>query len=254
MVPEPQWYGGIPPFLGPPDGDTWYDSLQVKFTKRYSHGLTAGIAYTYQKELTNGVNSNTSYLTPDAPLINDIFNPAIDKQISGFDIPQELIINFTYTTPKWESSGGAGMHAVSWLARDWTVSGLLRYQSGELIRTPASNNNLLSELGVGTANNPALWGGGTTFQNRVPGQPLFLVDPNSHFDPTTQLVLNPAAWTDAPAGQFGYSSPYYNDFRWQRQPAESLGFGRIFRVREGMTFRFEPKSRHFQPAVLLPAG
>ena len=99
-MPEPQWYGGIPPFLGPPDGDTWYDSLQVKFTKRYSHGLTARVAYTYQKELTNGVNSNTSYLTPNAPLINDIFNPAIDKQISGFDIPQELIINFTYTTPK----------------------------------------------------------------------------------------------------------------------------------------------------------
>ena len=106
LVPEPQWYGGIPPFLGPPDGDTWYDSLQVKFTKRYSHGLTAGVAYTYQKELTNGVNSNTSYLTPNAPLINDIFDPAIDKQISGFDIPQELIINFTYTTPKWESGGG----------------------------------------------------------------------------------------------------------------------------------------------------
>ncbi len=108
LVPEPQWYGGIPPFLGPPDGDTWYDSLQVKFTKRYSHGLTAGVAYTYQKELTNGVNSNTSYLTPNAPLINDIFNPAIDKQISGFDIPQELIINFTYTTPKWESGWWRG--------------------------------------------------------------------------------------------------------------------------------------------------
>jgi hypothetical protein len=237
LVPEPQWYGGIPPFLGPPDGDTWYDSLQVKFTKRYSHGLTAGIAYTYQKELTNGVNSNTSYLTPNAPLINDIFNPAIDKQISGFDIPQELIINFNYTTPKWESGGGAAMHAVSWLARDWSLSGLLRYQSGVLIRTPPSNNNLLTELGVGPANNPALWGGGTTFQNRVPGEPLFLVDPNSHFDPTTQLVLNPAAWTDAPAGQFGVSSPYYNDFRWQRQPAESLGFGRVFRIKEGMTLQ-----------------
>ena len=89
LVPYPQWYGGIPPFLGPPMGDTWYDSLQVKFTKRYSHGLTGQVAYTYQKELTNGVNSNTSYLTPNAPLINDVFDPKLDKQISGFDIPQE---------------------------------------------------------------------------------------------------------------------------------------------------------------------
>ena len=233
LVSEPQWYGGIPPFLGPPSGDTWYDSLQVKFTKRYSHGLTSQIAYTYQKELTNGVNSNTSYLTPNAPLINDVFNPALDKQISGFDIPQELIIAFTYTTPKLAAENG-GMKAMSWFARDWTVSGLLRYQSGVLIRTPPSNNNLLTELGVGPANNPALWGGGTTFQNEVPGVNLFNVNPNSHFNPTTTLALNPAAWTDAPAGQFGETSPYLNNFRWQRQPAESLGFGRIFRIREGL--------------------
>jgi hypothetical protein len=231
LVPFPQWYGGIPPFLGPPMGDTWYDSLQVKFTKRYSHGLTAQIAYTYQKELTNGVNSNTSYLTPDAPLINDVFNPALDKQLSGFDIPQELIISFSYTTPKLAADSSA-MKAVSWFARDWTWSGLLRYQSGVLIRTPASNNNLLTELGIGSTNNPALWGGGTTFQNEVPGKPLFLVNPNSHFDPTEQLALNPAAWTDAPAGTFGYTSPYLNNFRWQRQPAESMGFGRIFRIKE----------------------
>ncbi len=236
LVPEPQWYGGIPPFLGPPDGDTWYDSLQVKFTKRYSHGLTAGIAYTYQKELTNGVNSNTSYLTPQDPLINDVYNTSLNKQLSGFDIPQELIINFTYTTPKWETSMKGGS-VLSWLTRDWTLSGVLRYQSGLMIRTPPSNNNLLTELGIGPANNPALWGGGTTFYNRVPGQPLFLVDPNSHFDPTKQLVLNPGAWTDAAPGTYGASSAYYNDFRWQRQPAESLGFGRIFRVREGMTLQ-----------------
>lgn len=237
LVPEPQWYGGIPPFLGPPMGATWYDSLQVKFTKRYSHGLTAGVAYTYQKELTNGVNSNTSYLTPNAPLINDVFSPALDKQLSGFDIPQELIINFTYTTPKWEPGSGSASHALSWLTRDWTLSGVLRYQSGILIRTPPSNNNLLTELGIGPANNPAIWGGGTTFYNRVPGQPLFLVDPNSHFDPTKQLALNPAAWADAPAGTYGASAPYFNDFRWQRQPAESLGFGRVFRIKEGMTFQ-----------------
>lgn len=236
LVPYPQWYGGVPPFLGPPMGDTWYDSLQVKFTKRYSHGLTAQVAYTYQKELTNGVNSNTSYLTPDAPLINDVFNPSIDKQLSGFDIPQEIIIAFTYATPKWEA-GFKGASALSWITRDWTISGLLRYQSGTLIRTPPSNNNLLTELGIGPANNPALWGGGTTFYNRVPGQPLFLVNPNGKFDPTTQLALNPAAWTDAPAGQFGESAPYFNDFRWQRQPAESLGFGRIFRIKERVSFQ-----------------
>lgn len=230
LRPYPQW-NGIPPFLGPPDGNTWYDSLQVKGTKRFSHGLSAQVAYTWQKELTNGTNSNTSYVTPSPPLINDVFNKSLDKQISGFSVPQELIISFNYTTPRLEANG-KGLAALSWVTRDWTLGGVLRYQSGLILQTPFSSNNLLANLGRGPANNPALWGGGYTFMDRVQGQPLFLVNPNSTFDPTQQLVLNPKAWVEPPYGTFGASAPYFNDFRWQRQPAESMAFGRKFRITE----------------------
>ncbi len=230
LRPYPQW-NGVPPFLGPPDGNTWYDSLQIKGTQRFQHGLSAQVAYTWQKELTNGTNSNTAYVTPSPPLINDVFNKALDKQISGFSIPQELIIAFNYITPRIHGDTTA-FKALSWAARDWTVGGVLRYQSGALIQSPDSANNLLSNLQRGPANNPALWGGGYTFMDRVSGQPLFLVNPNSKFDPTKQEVLNPAAWTEAPFGTFGASAPYFNDFRWQRQPAESLAFGRTFAFKE----------------------
>jgi hypothetical protein len=115
---------------------------------------------------------------------------------------------------------------------------VLRYQSGQLIETPPSTNNLLANLDRGPSNNPALWGGGTTFLNRVPGQPLLLVDPNCGcYDPTKQLALNPNAWAEPAFGTFGTAAPYYNDYRWQRQPAESMSFGRVFRIREGMTLQ-----------------
>jgi Carboxypeptidase regulatory-like domain/TonB dependent receptor len=234
LRPYPQWTG-IPPFLGPPSGDTWYDSLQVKLTKRFSHGLSSQVAYTWQKELTVGTNSNSSYVTPSPPLINDVFNKALDKQISGFSYPQLLVISFSYTTPKLAESGFGGK-ALSLALRDWTYSGVLRYQSGQILQTAPSANNLLANLGRGPTNNPALWGGGYTFMNRVAGQPLFLVDPNSKFDPTKQLVLNPAAWAEPPYGTFGASAPYFNDFRWQRQPAESMAFGRTFRFKERASF------------------
>jgi hypothetical protein len=233
LRPYPQWKG-IPPFLGPPMGNNWYDSLQVKMTKRFSHGLSAQVAYTWQKELTNGTNSNTSYVTPSAPLINDVFNKDLNKQVSGFSLPQMLVVSFSYTTPKLTAST-TGFKLLSALARDWTYSGVLRYQSGQILSTPFSSNNLLYNMGRGAANNnPALWGGGSTFLNRVAGQPLFTVDPNSKFDPTTTLVLNQNAWVEPPFGTFGQSAPYFSDFRWQRQPAESMAFGRIFRIREGM--------------------
>ena len=50
-----------------------------KVTKRFSHGLSVQMAYTWQKELTNGTNSNTSYVTPSPPLINDVFNKAAEQ-------------------------------------------------------------------------------------------------------------------------------------------------------------------------------
>jgi hypothetical protein len=227
LRPQPQW-NGVPPFLGPPMGDTWYDSLQLKVTKRFSHGLSAQGSYTFQKELTNGASSNTGYLTPQAPIINDVFNLPTTKQISGFDRPQVLVLTFSYTSPKPNFWG----KTFQYIARDWTLGGVLRYQSGQLMATPPSANNFLQELQRGTSNNPALWGGGNTLENVVPGQPFFLVDPNSHFDPTKTLVLNPKAFSDVGPGQFGGAAPYYIDNRWQRQPAESLSFGRIFRIKE----------------------
>ena len=228
LRPYPQWLG-IAPFLGPPLGVTWYDSLQAKLTKRLSHGLSVDLAFTWQKELNLGVASDTTYLTPAPNLINDVYNYKQNKQISGFSRPLMMVVSFNYVTPALNKGSNFGSRALSAVTRDWTLGGVLRYQSGQVIRTPPSNNGLFAQLVRNQ--NPATFGGGTTFWNRVPGQDPLLFDPNCHcFDPTTQLVLNKAAWTDAPAGQFGTAAPYYNDFRWQRQPSESMSFGRVFQL------------------------
>jgi hypothetical protein len=209
-------------------GNTWYDSLQAKLTKRFSHGLDLQTAFTWQKELSLGVNSDTAYFTPGSVRINDVFDRMSNKQISSLSKPFMLVISFNYTTPRLNASN-AGLHVLSWVARDWVVGGVLRYQSGDVIQVPTSLNGMFSQLR--RTDNPANWGGSGTFWNRVPGQPLFLVDPNSNdWDPTKQLVQNPAAWTDTPAGQFSKGSPYYSDYRWRREPSESLSLGRQFPI------------------------
>jgi hypothetical protein len=244
LRPDPQFYG-VPPFLGPPLGDTWYDALQLKVTKRFSHGLDFQYAFTYSRQFTLGVNSDTNYLTPNAPPVNDVFNYAQNKQISAFERPLVSVISLNYTTPKIQADS-KGMKALSWVTRDWVYGAILTYQSGQLLGPAKSNNNFFNQMGRGlspVANNPAVWGGADTYQNRVPGQPLFLVDPNSHFDPTKQLALNPAAWTDVGPGQFGTAAAYYEGYRWQRQPLESMSFGRVFPLakenRVNLQVRFE---------------
>ncbi len=234
----PQWFG-VPSFLGPPMGDTWYDSLQVKVTKRYSHGLTAQLAYTWSKSLTNTANANTSYLTPNDPVLNDPYNTPTIKQLSGFDQPQVLVISFSYTTPKIQTFGESALgKGANWLARDWQIGGVLKYASGQLIQSPASNITLWNTMGIGGTplNGVSNFSGGGAstepLENYVPGQSCLAVDPNSHFDPTKTVALNANAWSNQTTETFGNSAPYYNNCRWQRQPAESLSLGRTFRVKE----------------------
>jgi len=80
---------------------------------------------------------------------------------------------------------------------------------------------------------PGMSGGTSLLQlsgaARVPGQPLYLLDPNGKIDPTKQLILNPAAWTECgPIATFGCGAPRYSDFRQRRAPQEDIGLGRRF--------------------------
>src|SRR5262249_37364765 len=112
--------------------------------------------------------------------------------------------------------------ALSFAARDWTIGGFLQYASGLPFAPPAANATpLLSAVAFQT-----------TYQNRVPGVPVFTQDLNCHcFDPNKTFVLNPAAWANPTPGQFG-SATYYGDYRQQRRPIENVAIGRTFRFHE----------------------
>jgi hypothetical protein len=206
LRPFPQ-FGGLGTRLAPL-GDTWYDSLQVKGTKRFSRGLEFTSAFTWQKEL--------STLGP----INDVFNRPNQKGIDGQSQPFAFVTSFNYTVP-----GMGGKRWARAATGGWSVSGILHYASGALIGVPGSQNALSSLLFRGTR------------MNRVPGQPLFTADLNcrSCYDPQKDFVLNPKAWSDAAPGQWGYSPAYFNDYRDMRHPDEQLSLGRQFRMKEAVS-------------------
>ena len=217
LRPFPQFSSGLTP-LWAPLGDSWYESLQVKATKRFSHGLDFTYTFTWQKTLDIGAESDSP--AGSTGQVNDVFNRPVNKNLSVYDQPFVSTIAGSYTFPKW-----GGNKIVSYIVRDWQFSTLLNYASGLPILAPVSTNNLSATLFQ------------STFDNRVPGVPLFTQDLNCHcFDPNTTFVLNPAAWTNPPAGQFGTGAAYYSDYRQQRRPSESMGFGRNFKIRENMTF------------------
>ncbi|HSP68181.1 MAG TPA: TonB-dependent receptor [Bryobacteraceae bacterium] len=215
LRPFPQFSSGLGA-TGAPLGKTWYDSLQLKATKRFSHGLDFTFTYTRSKELQLGAEDYTGL-----GIINDVFNRDNNKQLSASSRPNWMTLAANYTTPRWGQN-----QWLSYALRDWMVGAVLQYGSGLPIPTPASPNNNNSSTLLRS-----------TYATRLPGVPLFLKDLNCHcFDPSTTQVLNPAAWTDTPSGTFSPSAAYYNDFRYQRRPAELMSFGRTFRIRERASF------------------
>jgi hypothetical protein len=203
--PFPQFNSSLSPMWAPA-GDSWYDSAQIKITKRLSHGLELTSSYTYQKQLA----LTSSY--------NDMFNRVNQKRPNG--PPQILVTSFTYRVPRWKQNKFVGN-----VLGDWTFSGVLQYTSGNYLGVPSSNNNLSSSIFQGTV------------QNRVAGQPLFLTDLGCHcIDPNKNLTLNPQAWVDTAAGQWGASAAAYGDYRGMRTANEQFALGRTFQLREKMTF------------------
>jgi hypothetical protein len=198
-------------------------------TKRYAHGLQAQGNFTWAKGDVIGAASDSSYYLGSQAVTTDIYNYGANKQLNQYVRPLAMTITFSYVVPKFNAAGLA-MRALSQVTRDWQLSSVLRYQSGALIGDPVSTNSLTTQLG---RTNPA--GFTTSFGNNyqnLTGQPLFAIaDPNCGcFNPQTTQVLNTAAWTDAAGGTWGTSAPFYNNYRWQRQPAESMAFARNFRV------------------------
>jgi len=201
-----------------PLGNTWYDSLQVKATKRLSHGLSATSTFTWQKNLATGAEREPNFGTAASGQANDVFNRSLNKYISQYSQPLSFLLSVNYITPKIQ-----GNKWLSLALQDWTTGLFLAYRSGLPILVPgAQTTPSLSSL-VQQA----------TFANRVPGQPLFLKDLDCHcFDPRNEFVLNQAAWSDPLPGTFATSTAYYADYRQQRRPQENLNFGRTFRMSE----------------------
>jgi len=227
-----------------PLGDTWYNSLQVKATKRLSHGFDGSYSFTWQKSETIGAEASGLIVSGgNAAQVNDVFNRSTNKYLSGYDQPLVSQIALNYQVPKWGGDRkNLGFKTLSWLGRDWTLGTFLSYRSGTPIRVPGANSNL---------NNYLLQG--ASFANRVQGQPLFLADVNCHcFDPSKTLVLNPKAWADPPAGQFGSSAAYYSDYRYQRRPAENFNIGRTFRFTERVSLNVRAEFNNMFNRLEMP--
>jgi len=97
LRPFPQ-FGNIP-VRWSPLGNSWYDSMQTKVTKRFSKGLNATAGFNWQKELALGADGGT---------INDVFNRPNQKTISPQSTPYVFVAAIDYRSPAFGPIGWRG--------------------------------------------------------------------------------------------------------------------------------------------------
>ena len=211
LRPFPEYNSDLQPqFVN--QGNSFYDSLQVKFNKRVSHGLDITANYTFSKTENIG-----GYINADPS------NRTIQKGLDSNYYPHMFVTAISYVTPKVTSN-----RFIRATLGNWTWSSTLRYASGGLIAAPQS---------VASKWSTYTFAAGTPMV-RVPGVPLYLTDINCRcIDPKNinQRILNPAAWQDVGAGTISPGAGYYNDYRGPHQVNENMNFGRTFQIREKMS-------------------
>jgi hypothetical protein len=122
-VPRSQLLRPFPQFSGVSTnqniGYSWYHSLQVRFEKRFSKGLSSSLSYTWSKTM-----EASSFLNPT--------DPRLEEVISGQDRTHRLAVTWLYELPlgrgkRWGNSSSA---VVSQFVSGWQVQGIYTAQSG----------------------------------------------------------------------------------------------------------------------------
>jgi hypothetical protein len=128
LRPYPQFTDIIPIYsVG---ARSWYDSLQVSLNKRFSQGLQANVAYTWAKNLDEGMSHQNSY---------DI---RAQRALSDIDVAHRLTVGYVYELPwgrgrRWGTSWSKPLDLI---AGRWQVNGITTFSSGTPLQITASNS------------------------------------------------------------------------------------------------------------------
>ena len=202
-----------------------YNSLQVSVTKRLNHGFQFLGSYTWSKILDETSGSGGSNVFELWLPTNNQNNPRQAYGLTDFDHDQRAVMNFTWSSPKFQQGPMLVRHVLS----DWEFAGISVLQSGSPITVLDSNAGLVygnfENRAQRTGPNPSTRG---SLQSRV-----------------LHGYLDQSAFTIAPEAPNG-SGPGDTDFgdsgvgmvRGPGQHNIDFAVERIFPVTESSAFRF----------------
>jgi hypothetical protein len=122
------------------EASSTYHSLQMAVNRRWSKGLSYGLAYTWGKSTDDASGSRT--ILPNAYDASTFWGP------SDFDRRHVMVINFIYDLPFFRNNDLSGK-----LLGGWQISGVQQFQTG----TPFTVRTAEDTAGVGGGSGDQLW-------------------------------------------------------------------------------------------------
>jgi hypothetical protein len=109
---------------------SWYNSFQANFLKRFSHTFQMEASFTWQKSMdtSSGSFAGDNFSSNPTAAV-PWWDLSINKGLSDFNVGRNLSINWLWQVPTPASLSGP----VGWIAKGWGVEGLLELSDGSPI-------------------------------------------------------------------------------------------------------------------------
>ena len=161
-----------------------YNSLSAKATRRFSQGLSVISSFTWSKSIDDTSGIRTQGYDTLFPQNSDCI--ACERGLSSFDVRSRSVTSLLYDLPVGKGKRLNIQNAVAnAIIGGWQSGGILTLQSG-----------LPATLSIGGVDNASTSDGGYDRPNSTGISPYLS-------NPTPSRWLNPAAFVEAPPGNFG---------------------------------------------------
>jgi hypothetical protein len=213
-----------------------YDALQLRLSKRSSHGVYYQFNYSWSKLLDTGTGSGHS---GGVDLWQRAQDPRANYGISNYDATHNLNGALGYDLPF-----GAGrmypLHGVlNEIVGGWRIFGILQAHSG-IPFTPLVGDGSINNGDLALSGSPNCFCGYALFADRLGSGKLSNPTPSQWFD--TSAFAAPPLTVVGGVDHYSFGDSGRNILRGPRLVDVDLSLGKSFRIREGMNLEIRADS------------
>lgn len=223
-----------------PIGWSIYHSFQATLDKRFTNGLTFRAFYTRSKLINdgaengqNGGGSNPANAGPQNP----INTQQLERAVSADDVPNVFVFSWSYELPFGKNRK---RDFVQKLISGWSLSGMLRYESGRPLAITMAND--LSGILFTSVKRPNIGSG---------AQGVTDAGKSGDFDPNSDRYLDVNAWSNPGPLQFGSAPPRDPHVRGFRNAVEDVSIFKVTQFGERLRWRIEAQAGNVSNRVVF---